>query len=202
MKTKERRKKMKRNKPRTVEFRRKRESKTNYKKRLSLLKSSKLRLVVRFSNNNIVAQLIEFNPDGDKILLGINSISLKELGWNYSFKNIPAAYLTGLKMGVMASKKSYKEAVLDTGFKVPGHKGKTYAFLKGVIDGGLDVAKGDKDIFPSEERIKGEHIKNHAELLKDNKEAYEKKFAKYLKNNLQPEKITEQFEVVKTKITS
>ena len=37
------------------------------------------------------------------------------------------------------------------------HKTKTYAFMKGLIDSGVEI-KFDKkkDIFPSEERIKGE----------------------------------------------
>ena len=43
----------------TVPFRRKREGKTNYKKRLGLLKSKSLRLVVRKSNKHILVQLVD-----------------------------------------------------------------------------------------------------------------------------------------------
>ena len=82
-------------KPRTVPYRRKRENKTNYLKRLKLLLSRKGRLVVRFTNRKVVAQLVEFTPKGDKVLVATDSFALRKLGWQYSCKNLPAAYLTG-----------------------------------------------------------------------------------------------------------
>ena len=45
-------------KPKTVLYRRKREKKTNYAKRLTLLLSRKARLVVRFTNQRVIAQLV------------------------------------------------------------------------------------------------------------------------------------------------
>ncbi|HLC81226.1 MAG TPA: 50S ribosomal protein L18, partial [Candidatus Nanoarchaeia archaeon] len=44
-------------KPRTVLYRRRRELKTDYHKRLKLLSSSKPRLVVRFTNRKIISQV-------------------------------------------------------------------------------------------------------------------------------------------------
>ena len=49
-------------KPKTVAYRRKREGKTNYKKRLSLLLSQKNRVVVRFTQTQIIGQVVSFEP--------------------------------------------------------------------------------------------------------------------------------------------
>ena len=192
---------MSRNKPKPVLYRRKRERKTNYSKRLHTLLAGKLRLVVRTTNHRVIGQLVEFTPQGDKVLVATDSFALKKLGWGYSCKNFPAAYLTGLLLGKKAQEKGLKEAVLDTGFVSPLKKGKIYAFLKGVIDGGLDIPH-DETIFPDENRLKGEHIKNYALALKDNKEVYELRFAQYLKNKVQPEEIMNGFEEIKKKIMS
>ena len=94
-------------KPETVSYRRKREQKTDYTKRMQLLVSRKPRVVVRITNKHIIAQLVEFTTSGDKVLVGVNSSDLKEQGWLYSCKNIPAAYLTGLLLGKAAQKKGY-----------------------------------------------------------------------------------------------
>ncbi len=53
-------------KKRTVPHRRKREAKTNYKKRLALLKSGEYRLVLRKTTNTMIAQIVEYHVDGDK----------------------------------------------------------------------------------------------------------------------------------------
>ena len=189
------------NKPKPVLYRRKREKKTNYTKRLHLLLANKLRLVVRMTNNKVIGQVVEFTPKGDKALVGVDSFALKKIGWKYSCKNFPAAYLTGLLLGKKAQEKGLKEAVLDTGFTSPLRKGKVYAFLKGVIDSGLEVPH-DKSIIPDEKRLTGEHIKNYALMLKENKEVYELRFGQYLKNKVQPEEIAKGFEEVKKKIMS
>ena len=79
------------------------------------------------------------------------------------------------------------------------HKGKVYAFLKGAIDSGLEIPFTE-DVLPESERLSGKHIQDYAEKLKEDKAKYEQRFAKYLKNNIQPESITENFEKVKQKI--
>ena len=144
-------------KPKPVLYRRKREQKTDYGKRLQLLLANKPRLVIRVTNQKLIGQLIEFTPKGDKVLEGVDSFMLKKLGWNHSCKNFPAAYLTGLLLGRKMQKKKIKEAVLDTGFINPLKKGKIYAFLKGSVEGGLNIPH-DPEILPEESRIKGKHI--------------------------------------------
>lgn len=134
-----------------IAYARKREGKTNYKKRLELLKSGKSRLVVRVTNKNLVLQLINYSPDGDKIISGVNTESLKNLGWKGSRKNIPAAYLGGL---LLAKTSKIKEAILDLGLQKNKPKGKIYAAVKGVIEGGIKIACDEK-VLPSEDQIKG-----------------------------------------------
>ncbi len=152
-------------KPKTVLYRRRREGKTNYPKRLKLLLAKKPRLVVRLTNRKIIVQLVEFNNQGDKILAGVDSFALKKQGWNHSFKNLPAAYLTGLLVGKKILDQGIKEAVLDAGSKSVLKKGVLTSFLKGVIDGGLNVPYGDEDIFPTEERLTGQHVANNADKI-------------------------------------
>jgi large subunit ribosomal protein L18 len=188
-------------KPKTVLYRRKRENRTDYKKRLHLLLSRKTRLVIRFTNQKVIAQMVNFTTEGDKVVIAVDSSFLKKQGWLYSLKNMPAAYLTGLSIGKKAQSSGVKEAVLDTGFKTPMHKGKTYAFLKGVVDSGLNIPHDGEKIFPSEERISGKHVQDYAKILGE-KGAEKSQFTKYLKNNSQPGKMVETFEKIKQELMS
>ena len=140
-----------------VKFRRRREGNTNYKRRLALLKSGKLRLVVRRSNKHIQCQIIEYTRTGDKVLASSNSKNLEKLGWKGSGKNIPASYLTGYALGIAAKKAKVKGAVLDYGLYDKTKGSRVYAALKGALDAGLEVPHGE-DIFPSEDRLSGGHI--------------------------------------------
>ncbi len=139
-------------------FRRKRQGRTNYKKRLSLLKSGKPRIVVRKSNTAITLQLISYEPDGDRTLLTFNSKTLKKQGWTGSAKSLPAAYCSGYLFAKKAAAQGVKEAIVDLGLQQ--HRGGTriYAAVKGVVDGGLAVPVSDS-IFPSAERLAGTHLK-------------------------------------------
>ncbi|MDP3698118.1 MAG: 50S ribosomal protein L18 [Nanoarchaeota archaeon] len=188
-------------KPRTVLYRRKRENKTNYAKRLKLLLSHKGRLVIRFTNKRVVAQLVEFTPKGDKVLVGVDSSALCKHGWPYSCKNVPASYLTGFLFGKKVAEKKYKgEMVFDTGFKSPLHKGKYYAFLKGALDAGVSVPHGGKDLFPDDKKIQGAHIQDYAGKMKKDAHHHKAQFAQYLKSNAAPENMSSAFAQVKQKL--
>ncbi len=140
-----------------VKMRRRREGKTNYRKRLAYLKSGKPRAVVRKTLRYVIVQIVEYHDDGDKILVGVNSSHLKKYGWKGSFKNTPAAYLTGYLAGKLALKKGIEEAVLDIGLQSPVKGSRVFAALKGMVDAGLYVSHSE-EVYPSEDRIKGEHI--------------------------------------------
>lgn len=188
-------------KPKPLAYKRKRSGKTNYKKRLHLLLAKKPRLVIRLSNQRITLQLIEFKTSGDIVRLGVNSSILKNYGWLFSLKNLPAAYLTGYLFGKLALQKNFKEALLDIGFKSPLKGNKNYACLKGILDAGLKVPHSE-DILPSEERFSGKHIQDYASKIKENNDLYQKRFAKYLKDSLDPTKMVENFQKTKQQIES
>ncbi len=141
----------------SVKYRRRREQKTDYKRRLNLLKSGATRFVVRPSNKHTLAQLIEYHEDGDKVVAQANSKELAKMGWTHSTSNTSAAYLTGLLCGVRGKARGVENAVLDTGLHPQIKGSKIYATLKGLIDSGVE-SKAEEEIFPSESRMKGETV--------------------------------------------
>lgn len=142
-------------------FKRRREQKTDYRKRLALLKSKKTRLVVRKSLSNISVQFVDFVGNSDKTVAAANSTELKKLGWT-STGNIPSAYLTGLLAGKKAKQRKVEEAVLDLGLQTKTKGSRLYAALKGVLDSGVNVPHSP-EILPSEDRIRGSHISKEIE---------------------------------------
>ena len=183
-----------------MKLKRIREGKTNYKKRYKLVLSGKPRLVVRKKNNLIIAQIVEYIPKGDKVHVTLTTRHLRKLGYKGHLNNLPAAYLLGYYIGKIATKKGFNEVILDIGLHTPHHGGALFAVLKGAVDAGMKIPH-DEVCLPSEERIRGEHIKNYALLLKEqNPEKYKKQFSKYLERGLPPENIVEHFEEIKSKI--
>lgn len=138
----------------SVRFKRRREGKTNYRQRVDYLKSKKPRLVIRKSNKYIITQIIEYSIKGDKTLFSVNSKTLEKLGWNYSKKSIPAAYLTGLLLGKTTK---IKECILDLGDLHSREGTRIYAVAKGFKDAGSKLPCDEK-MFPKQERIEGKHI--------------------------------------------
>ena len=141
-----------------VKPRRHRQGKTDYRKRLSLLKSRKPRIVVRKTLKYIHVQFVDYSSDGDKVLASAIS---KELVTNYKWKHAlsttPAAYLTGLLAGAKAKEKGISEGVFDIGRYRATKGNKLFAALKGVLDAGVSCPH-DEAMIPSEERILGAHL--------------------------------------------
>ena len=187
----------------TISFRRKRERKTNYRKRLRLLLSGMPRLVARKSLNNILLQMVEYSPDGDKVVLSAHSSELaKKFNWKMSTGNVPSAYLTGLLIGKRAKKKGIKNAILDMGMHVSVKNSRIYSALKGAIDAGLEIPYA-KEMAPPDDILKGKKIADYAaKLKKENSEKYKKQFSLYIGNGVEPEKIPGLFEETKKKIMS
>lgn len=152
---------------RTIPYRRRREDKTNYKKRMKLLMANKPRLVIRKSLKNMILQVVEYHPTGDKVIASAHTHELKKYDWEYNGGNIPSAYLTGLLIGKKAAAKKCKEVIVDLGLQNPLKGTRLYAAMKGAIDAGLQIPH-DKEIFPSEDRMKGEHIAKNT-FVKDPK---------------------------------
>jgi len=144
-----------------LQKRRRREAKTDYLKRIKLLKSGSPRVIFRKTNKYIIAQYVKSKEAQDKIEMGVNSKHLTKYGWpkQGNLKSMPASYLTGFLMGKKIIKDKKETPIVDFGMIRALHKTKVYAFLKGLIDAGVKI-KHDESIFPDENRIKGEHMKN------------------------------------------
>jgi large subunit ribosomal protein L18 len=150
-----------------LDKRRRRENKTNYNKRLILLRGESPRLVIRKTNKYLILQIIESIHAQDKILYSFNTRDLLKLGWpkekKGSLKSLGAAYVGGMVLGNKA-KDLKNRLVVDTGL-IPSTKGsRIYAAIKGVSDSGITI-NYDKEIAPSKERIEGENEKIINDIL-------------------------------------
>jgi large subunit ribosomal protein L18 len=181
----------------TVAYRRKREGKTDYKKRIKMLSGNRPRLVVRKSLKHISLQLIEYHQTGDKIIASAHSQELKKHGWKAGTGNTSAAYLTGMLLAKKAKKKI--DCVLDIGQYTSVKGCILYAAAAGAAEGGLQVPFA-KEIAPSMNRIRGEQVAAYAKLLKANKDKYQKQFSAYVKANFDPETLPSHFDQVKKTI--
>jgi len=190
---------MKNSKTRTIQFRRKRKGKTDYKARLALLKSGKPRLVIRKSLKNIQAQIVVYEEKGDKVLFSAHSNELRKLGWKMCTNNIMSAYVIGMLIAQKAKKNKIAEAVVDIGLQAPVKGSRLYAVVKGAIDNGLNVPCSKK-VLPTEERVSGKHVEDYAGKLVENEAAFKKQFSKYLKDGMNPKDASKYLGNIKNKV--
>ena len=144
--------------------RRRKECKTDYKKRFELLKGGLPRVVFRKTNKYLIVQYVVSKDAQDKIIFGLDSRELLKYGWPESkkggLKSIPASYLTGYLTGKeILSKNLENKPITDFGMARMIHKTRAYAFIQGLIDSGIKI-ECEKETFSGESRIKGEHLKN------------------------------------------
>jgi len=106
-----------------VRFRRRRTNVTNYRMRRNLIRQDKRkfnapkwRLVVRFSNKDVIAQVNSAKIIGDQVLCSAYAHELKRYGLNVGLTNFSACYCTGL----LIARRLLKKLKLDT--KYPGKK--------------------------------------------------------------------------------
>jgi len=167
------------------------DGKTDYSKRLKMVKSGLPRATVRKSVENITVQIIKFEESGDKVLASASSKQLVAYGWKAPNGNVPAAYLTGLLAGLKAKQAGATEAILDGGMNKSTKGSRIYAALKGLLDAGIKIAH-DKSILPDEKRISGGHIAAYAAAGGNG-------FSKY---GITPAELPKHFAEVKAKIIS
>ncbi len=147
-----------------VQFRRRRQGKTDYRYRLRLLKSGSARAVVRNSLRQTRVQIIKFDLTGDQVMIAGSSSELLKFGWKGTVSNTPSAYLTGYLTGLRAKGKGIEEAVLDIGLANPSKGSKVFASLKGMLDAGVQIPHSE-GILPNMVRIQGSHIPNRGEEI-------------------------------------
>lgn len=103
-----------------TKFRRRRECKTDYyaRKRMILQDCNKYgtpkyRLVTRFSNTKVIAQVVYSTLQGDVVICDANSFELKKHGLTSGLKSYAASYATGL----LVARRLLKKFGLDTTYK-------------------------------------------------------------------------------------
>jgi large subunit ribosomal protein L18 len=181
-------------------LKRRREGKTDYHKRKTILMGRSVFITPRISDKNISVQFAKPIPEGDKVIASAHSRELYNLGWKGSGKSIPGAYLVGLTAGLKAVKAGVNEAMLYVGLRRFASGSRLSAVLKGIIDAGVEVP-ADQDVLPAEERLHGEHIAEYAKsLLEQDKELYSRRFSRMVKMGLKPEEFPSHFEEIKRKI--
>ena len=115
-----------------IQKRRRRENKTDYLKRLKLLKGEKPRVVFRKTNRYLIAQYVLSEEAQDKIIIGMDSRELNKYGWpkeaQGSLKSTTSAYLMGYLIGKRILKEKLENPVLDSGMNIVLHKSKIFAF--------------------------------------------------------------------------
>ncbi|KAL5342391.1 hypothetical protein BJX70DRAFT_386191 [Aspergillus crustosus] len=102
-----------------TKYRRRREGKTDYYARKRLITQAKnkynapkYRLVVRFTNRDIITQIVYSELTGDKVFSSAYSHELKAYGINNGLTNWAAAYATGL----LLARRTLKKLGLDEDF--------------------------------------------------------------------------------------
>ncbi|CAN1128587.1 60S ribosomal protein L5 [Linum perenne] len=160
-----------------VKYRRRRAGKTDYRARIRLINQDKnkyntpkYRFVVRFTNKDVVAQIIHSTIIGDHILAAAYSHELPRYGLEVGLTNYAAAYCTGLLLARRVLKKLEMDqeyegnveasgedfsvepsenrrpfrALLDVGLVRTTTGNRVFGALKGALDGGLDIPHSDK----------------------------------------------------------
>jgi large subunit ribosomal protein L5e len=110
-----------------VKFRRRREGRTDYRQRKRLVvqdknkfQTPKYRLVVRFTNTQVICQVAYSLIDGDRIICQATSRELARYGLSVGLKNYAAAYCTGLLVARRLLKKIGLDDVYEGNTEVDG----------------------------------------------------------------------------------
>lgn len=103
-----------------VKYKRRRQGKTDYYARKRLITQAKnkynapkYRLVVRFTNRDIITQIISSDVSGDKVFSAAYAHELKAYGITHGLTNWAAAYSTGL----LLARRTLKKLELDEDFE-------------------------------------------------------------------------------------
>ncbi|HYC27059.1 MAG TPA: 50S ribosomal protein L18 [Nitrososphaerales archaeon] len=178
-------------------LKRRREGVTDYRTRRKAITSRSPLLVVRVSNKNVASQFVKPTVKGDVVVSSAHSKELAKLGWHGSSKSTPACYLLGLLAGRKALKSGVKDAVVYNGLTPFITGSRISAFIKGVVDAGVEVPVSE-EAFPSDERLSGKAIADYAgKLSSEDQDAYKARFSSMLKVGFKPEEYPAQFEAAK-----
>lgn len=115
-----------------MKFRRRREGRTDYRQRKRLVaqdknkyQSPKYRLVVRFTNKQVICQIVYSLIDGDRVLCSATSSELSRYGLTVGLKNYSAAYCTGLLVARRLLQKVGLDEIYEGNTEIDGEVVKT-----------------------------------------------------------------------------
>jgi large subunit ribosomal protein L5e len=181
-----------------VKYKRRRQGKTDYQARKSLViqdknkyNTPKYRMIVRFTNKDIVCQVAYARIQGDVVICSAYAHELPRYGVKVGLKNYAAAYCVGLllarrllaKMKLDKTYEGLKEAsgedynveagdgpapfrcCLDIGLARTSTGAKIFAAMKGALDGGLDIPHSDKRFYGYDEEAKKYEPSAHRERI-------------------------------------
>lgn len=171
-----------------MKYRRRREGKTDYYARRKLVAqaknkyaAAKYRLVVRFTNKDVIAQIISSKVEGDYVFAAAYSHELPRYGITVGLTNYAAVYAVGLLLARRLLKKvgladkyvgntavngedfnvepiddgprPFKVA-LDVGLRRTSTGARLFAVVKGACDGGLNVPHSETRFAGYDEEAK------------------------------------------------
>lgn len=181
-------------------LRRRRQGKTDYRRRLKVVSGKLPFASVTISGKNVTLQIIEARLKGDLTRVSTHSRELRKLGWKGSMKSLPSSYLVGLVGGNKAQQAGVKKVIVRPQIRGFVRGSRFAAVVKGIRDSGVEVPFSEEG-FPSEERLKGIHIAEHAKgLAETDKASYTSRFSQVIKRGLKPEEYPNHFELVKKAI--
>merc|ERR1712216_601588 len=146
-----------------VKYKRRRDGKTDYRQRLKLTRqdknkysSPKYRLVVRFTNKDIVCQIMYATITGDKCIcaayahelpksgLKVARRALKKLGLDEIYEGCTEPDGEDFHVEEVEGEKRPFRCLLDVGLRATNRGGRVWGALKGACDGGLDIPHNEK----------------------------------------------------------
>jgi len=161
-----------------VKFKRRREGKTDYFARKRLVvqdktkyNTPKYRMIVRFTNKDVICQVAYAKIEGDVIICSAYAHELPRYGLKVGLTNYAAAYCVGLLMARRILKKFGLDSIyegndeingddyivepedgqpapfrcyLDVGLARTSTGAKVFGVLKGAVDGGLNIPHGNR----------------------------------------------------------
>jgi large subunit ribosomal protein L18 len=159
--------------------------KTNYRKREALLISKQEFVTIKISNQNVIAQVLKPEIQGDIVRVSTHSRELRRYGWKGSLNSLPACFLVGLVLGRKALEKGVDKAVLYIGNKP--FTSRIAACMKGIVQAGINIPISSES-YPTEHRLNGQHIAEYAlKIKREDINKYNKYFSSLLREGLVPE---------------
>merc|ERR1712072_606795 len=185
-----------------VKYKRRREGKTDYYARKRLVTQDKnkfatpkYRFVVRFSNKDIICQVVSSKITGDVCHTAAYASELKRYGLPVGLTNYSAAYCVGLLCARRLLKKyglddkfegtpevtaefedcfvhgndedgpNAFKALLDVGLKRTTLGSKIFAAMKGAFDGGLEIPHSEKKFYGYDDEEKSYDAEAHRDRI-------------------------------------